>query len=209
MSTDGVSFKQWNNFARFTLTFFSDYVAFDYVGQAGRRAGYNVRYESLPTPFYYKSLRPLDYYLLLPLFAGGSFGLLELLLHPQKQANFVQTLHLILFVVALTLILCAIGLALRPFLRKDYTVLPTTAGNIVIARRGDHDRIIAQLEERRLAALKKLAVIDPMGQPWTEVKKFRWLRDQGAISNEEFRAYAQTILYPVPRAMDAAAPVIH
>jgi hypothetical protein len=198
MPTDAniLTFKQWNNFAKLSFRFSPDYLSFDIASSGSRRTGFNTRYEALPGSFYYKTLRPRYLLIMFFLFMGGALTLAELVFDvPEPSA--ILNLRPVIFFSAYTAVLCAAGFALRGILRKDYTVLATPGGNILIAKRGAHDAIIEQLQKRRMAALAKLVVIDPAQSPWKEVKKFKWLRDEGVISDGEYQAYSQTILHPM------------
>jgi hypothetical protein len=118
---------------------------------------------------------------------------------------------LLIISVVIGLICCTIGYGLRCFVKKEYTVLATPAGNLLIARDGKHDQIVRELQKRRVDALKKAAFVNPLAEHWREIKKFKWLRDEGIISDGDFKQFRETILSSGDASVEKAAesPVLH
>ena len=67
-----------------------------------------------------------------------------------------------------------------------FTCLMTEKGTLLVWQNGQHDEIIAELEQRRLAALKDMDRIDPLADMASEIGKFRYLLDEGILTAEQF-----------------------
>lgn len=199
MGAPVVSFKQRNNFAaKVELTLHPDYVEFDAEGIRGGIAGFNVKYELLPNEFYFRTFNPKDIYIKFPLILVSVMTLFELVVHHGDPFFTVG------FMALNGLVYCALGYGLRHLLKKPYTVLATGAGSILIVKNRKHDLIVRELMARRAMALKGLVVINRLEPPWREVKKFKWLCDEGIISSDDFKMYRDRILSSVePEAIRA------
>lgn len=188
MDTAIVRFKQRNILVTVRLALHSDYVEYAVSGTRSNNIGFNTRYELLPNAFDYRTLREPDMFVLFPLVIVAGMTLFELAL-PQNPVY-----PLLLFMFLFGLLGCGVGYVLRRLLRREYTVLATPSGKLTIVKDRQHDLIVQELAMRRGAALRRAAVVNPSAPPWAEVKKFRWLKDQGAISDEEFMVYRERIL---------------
>ena len=197
-------FKQRNNLAKLDLKLHSEYVEYYVIDRHGKVAGFNIKYELLPAEFDYQTYRARDSYVTLPLATVALLTLFELLNHS-------DTYFVIGFMTLNALVLCGIGYGLRRLFKKDYTALVTEAGMLLIVKDGKHDQIVNELQMRRAAALRKMVVVDRLAPPWREVKKFKWLRDEGIISNEDFDSYRDLILASTNTASGATAnsPALH
>jgi hypothetical protein len=58
---------------------------------------------------------------------------------------------------------------------KEYTVVPSRNGNILVIRDKKHDAIIERLQAERLKSLRRLSVADPANSPNEELVKLKWL----------------------------------
>lgn len=92
------------------------------------------------------------------------------------------------------LLIGGITYAVYRFKTVTYTVYDTRYGRVFVIRDKHHDRIVAELGERRAGALRsRFATVDAGNEPEDEVRKFEWLREEGAISDAEFEDYVRQI----------------
>lgn len=89
---------------------------------------------------------------------------------------------------------CGIGYGLHRLFKKEYTAPATQSGNLLVVKDRKHDQILKEIKTRRVAALKRAVVVNRLVPPWNEVKKFKFLRDEGIISTDEFASYRESIL---------------
>jgi hypothetical protein len=202
MDTSVVRFRQRNSPARVELGLHPDYVEFSMAGTRGNSTGFNVGYALLPNEFNYRTFRAGDSFVLFPLLLVPALTMFELAI-PQNPVY--PTLGLM---VVFGFICCAIGYGLRRVLRRAYTVLPTSAGNLLVVKDAQHDRILTELQARRAAALRKSALINPVLSPWMELKRFNQLKDDGIISDEEFKTYRERILAALEGTAERAARAV-
>jgi hypothetical protein len=190
MDAPVVSFKQWNCFTKIALKLYPDYAEYGVSGLRGTtNTGFNVKYALLPKEFDYRTSHPKDMFVMTPLVGVAGATLYYLAIH--RNIDVYSTLG---FAFILALISCGIGYGLRRLLKRDYTFLATPVGNLLIVKDGKHDLIVKELQTRRVAALTEAAVVNPLEPPWMQIKKFKWLKDEGIISDDSFRAYREQIL---------------
>lgn len=84
------------------------------------------------------------------------------------------------------IVLGGVCLAYYNYSATRYSVFPTEAGTVFIIRDQKHDDIVKEIMSRK----KKLLLswyggIDYENEPEYEIQKFNWLRDQGALTDEE------------------------
>ena len=199
-----ISFKQRNNLTRIELTLHPDYVEY-HIRAPNEDTGFNVAYAALPNSFNYRTYRPKDAFVTFPLFLVAGMTLFELVMY---KRNTYSTLAAMLASAA---VYCGIGYALRRLIKRDYTVLATPAGNVLIVKDRQHDQILSEFEARRFGALKRAAVVNRLEAPWNEIKKFKWLRAEGVISDAEFDMYRAQILSSseAPSGKPVAALALH
>jgi hypothetical protein len=202
MDTSVVRFRQRNIPVRVELTLHPDYVEFSMAGIRSNTSGFNVGYALLPSEFNYRTFRAGDGFVLFPLLLVSGLTLLQLAM-PRNPVYEVLG-----FMVVYGLICCAIGYALRRFLRRAYTALPTSGGNLLIVKDAQHDQILTELQARRAVALRKSAVINPALPPWMEIKRFKRLREEGIISDGEFKTYRERILGALEETAERAAQAV-
>jgi len=204
MPAPAMHFKQRNNLAKLDLKLHPEYVEYYVVDRHGKVAGFNIKYELLPAEFDYQTYRATDAYVSLPLATVALLTLFELLVYGDSY-------FLIGLMALMALVLCGAGYGLHRLFKRDYTALVTKAGMLLIVKDGKHDQIVNELQMRRAAALRKMVVVDRLAPPWREVKKFKWLRDEGIISNEDFVSYRELILSSTDTASGATAnsPALH
>jgi hypothetical protein len=188
MDAPVVFFRQRSLSTKLEFKFHPDYVEFYVAGLRGNLTGFNLKYETLPNAFDYRTHRPKDQFVTFPLTIVAAATLYELAIHPRDTAS-----SIIGFMAVFGAVLCAVGYGLRGLLKKEYTVLVTPAGRLLIAKDRKHDAIVKELASRRTAALRRAAVVDPQAPPWLEIKKFKWLRDEGIISEDDYRACRELI----------------
>ncbi|RYF31393.1 MAG: hypothetical protein EOO23_02725 [Comamonadaceae bacterium] len=69
-----------------------------------------------------------------------------------------------------------------------FTILPTDKGNLLVIDDAEGPRVIQELESRRAAQfLREYDFIDENETPEQQRKRFKWLRSEGALSEEEFQ----------------------
>ncbi len=76
---------------------------------------------------------------------------------------------------------------------KEYTIIPTKNGSLLIVRNKQHDAIVQKIQSARLIGLRLLAAPNPANSPNEELLKLKWLRGQGAITNEEYGQHCSQI----------------
>jgi hypothetical protein len=171
------------------LKLYPDHVEQHVAGARGRNTGFNVKYALLPSAPDYRTWRQNDMFLAFPLLLVPGLSLFELAYRKNDDA-----FQLLVFMFFFCIACCAIGYVLRRLLKRDYIVLATQAGNLLIVKDGKHHRILNELQTRRTEALKRAVFVNRLNQPWQEVKKFKWLRDEGIISDDSFKIYREQIL---------------
>ena len=120
--------------------------------------------------------------------------------------------------LALVSILCfaaVIAAKLLNLFSVSFTLLPAnpapqgSQGHLArIIRDSSHDHILADLKQSWSARLRQLhGAINPANEPAQELAKFKWLRDKGIITAEEFGAAAAGLDLPDDSASDARRAV--
>jgi hypothetical protein len=187
MTAPVMSFEQRNVQGKTELKLFPDYLEFNFSDSGTPRDGFNAKYDSLPGDFNFRIFRPRNSYILQSIIFAAVLLPLALLSHRGDPVPIIGITVLVCFV------LCFFSAGINWLLAKNYTVLPTQGGHILIVQDAQHDRIIDELRARRVAALQKAAVVNRLQNPWSEVKKFKFLRDEGVISDNDFNAYKEMI----------------
>jgi hypothetical protein len=74
------------------------------------------------------------------------------------------------------------------------TMFKTNVGVIEILGDKNHDEILRRITELRYIRVReKLARVDALADPQREIRKFRWLRENEFISQQEFDSVLETI----------------
>jgi len=186
-SSPVISFKQRNNLTRIELTLHPDYAEYR-IHAPNEDTGFNVKYALLPNSFHYRTNHPNDVFVIFPLVLVAGMALFEVAIHTR------DTYSTLVVMFASAVVYCGIGYGLRGLLKRSYSVLATPAGNMLIVKDGQHDQILKELETRRFAALKRSATVNRLELPWVEIKKFKWLKAEGVISDADFTMYREQIL---------------
>lgn len=72
------------------------------------------------------------------------------------------------------------------FSKVKYTVFRSEQGNVFVIHDAKHDQIIDELNKRRKEQLRHwYGHINPDNDQENEIRKFRWLTEQGAVSQAE------------------------
>jgi hypothetical protein len=169
----------------------------DYLAYFGDHEDFKIRYEDLPPVTAYRLSRQEPLWVkILPLYCM-LVGLV-LLYHDQNPHLGVEGARWFVRSLAVFLPVMVVVSGI-PYLltKREFTILPSAKGEIKIARGGDHDVIIETLRSRRLTALRRFAVLNPLNPREEENVRFQWLRDEGVITEEEFFAFKQMILEKV------------
>lgn len=155
----------------------------------GEKVSFSVAYEDLPARGDYKIIKPQ-----LSLVTGQ--GIVLTLMTIALLAAFPQDAgEMLINMSALSLLLIGATLILqRKFLQRSFTALPLRENILLVLQDGQHEKIIAEIESRRRASLKKLARIEPGKPVPAELKKFAWLRGQGVITDAEFAHFRARLL---------------
>lgn len=77
----------------------------------------------------------------------------------------------------------------------DATQIPIASGNtILIFQDSQHHSIMSEIYKRRKAEMLRLyGEVDTLAPPQLELKKFRWLKEEGVVSEQEFEEARQKI----------------
>jgi len=82
-----------------------------------------------------------------------------------------------------------------------FTIVPTEKGNMLVIRNPDGDRILGEIEARRADYLRREYDFVPETEnPEQLRKRFKWLHDEGVLSDEELQQRLQKV--------DAADPAV-
>lgn len=174
----------------------------DYLDYRGIRWAFKVRYENVAGPNQYRrGPAESSYFPIVMIISFLLLGAVKLWLHP-------ATYGAAAIPPTAAMLLAAFGTAILAYLvssyssRGEYTTIPTVAGNILVARGKDHDKIVGAVQARRLERLRTFAASDPANSPQEEVAKFRWLLDEGAITQAEHDRLATAL--PTTQSIGAA-----
>jgi hypothetical protein len=162
----------------------------EHLDYCGIECGFRTKYEDIPGPGHYRRIKTSDR---LVQFTAAYFAflLLVLILRDQHPHIGPEGWHWFVRVVGgFVAVAAAICGALYWAMHKEYTVVPARNGGILVVRDRQHDVIIAKLQACRLDGLRRLAAPDPANSPEEELAKLKWLRDEGAISDDEYRHFS-------------------
>lgn len=74
------------------------------------------------------------------------------------------------------------------FSKTSYTVLDTSNGRILILKDKKHDKVLRELDARRRKQWNDIYnKFDMENDPNAEINKFKWLKEQGVIDENEFQ----------------------
>ena len=85
--------------------------------------------------------------------------------------------------IAITAVICGSAYYL---VHRDFTVVSSPSGNILVMRDRRHDTVIERLQSCRRRRLRQLSAPDPANSPEEELIKLKWLQDEGAITQDEY-----------------------
>jgi len=180
-----------------------------YATDDGARAGFNVRYPAFPLPTEYSTQLKRDMIAIrLTIGAGLLVGLALLYLYAENSYDWIEDLaFLSKSALFFSLGLCALTYAAHLRSRKKFTIIATHQGaTIRVLHDAQHERILQLITQHRREALRTFAVIDSTKPPQEELRKMTWLKDQGALSEQEFESFRQELLDNGSDETDAAAP---
>ncbi|MBL4616887.1 MAG: hypothetical protein JKY46_04270 [Robiginitomaculum sp.] len=87
----------------------------------------------------------------------------------------------------LWLLLGAICLVVFKYSQVKYTIFRTAKGNVLVLQNDDHDKIVQEIfNHRREQFLMVYGDINSENDINEEIGKFKWLRDEGVITDNEF-----------------------
>jgi hypothetical protein len=161
----------------------------------GARAGFNVHYPACPLPNEYSTLLKRDTTAIrLTIGAGLLVGLALLYLYAENSYDGIDDLaYLAKGALFFSLGLCAAAYAAHRWSRKKFTIIPTQKGAIRVLHDSQHDRILELIQQRRREALRSFAAIDSTKPPQEELRKMTWLKEQGAISEQELESFREKL----------------
>ncbi len=169
--------------------FFANFVEYTIRDSAGGIASFSVKYTEIPSKVKYSLFQEARR----PAVQNQVFLLLfmALLIFAVLRQNSEQILPFLIVAGAVGIGGSAL---LRRYLRKIYTSIPTVNRKLLVLRDAQHDEVLKELESRRMRALRKLAVIDPLNAPQLELRKFMWLKEEGIISEQECDFFRQKLV---------------
>jgi hypothetical protein len=198
MANPGLELHQKTFRTRVAFRFFDGHVEYAIVDGKGDRASFSSRYEDIPPKFDYRTFEPRRPVAYIQIFALMGVALALILLYPK------ESLLMFAFMAVYGSALVGLSsLAHKRWFRKIYTSIPTPNGKLLVLRNGMHDGILSELEERRRKALRKFAMIDALGSPLAELRRLKWLKEEGAITALEFETYRRAL---GPAAVIASRP---
>jgi hypothetical protein len=83
-------------------------------------------------------------------------------------------------------VLIAVCWLLYYFTHRDYTLIPTANGSLMVFRDNKHDAILQRVQSGRLKGLRSLSAPNSANSPTEELAKLKFLRDEGAITEDEY-----------------------
>lgn len=154
------------------------------VDSGGTEVKLSVAYDQLPSPFYYKIWTPRSHALRFVLFIMLFICLSRLVRTPEMAAQI-----LVFFAVA-AVVLSSLTFLLIPIFQRAYVRVPVAGyGNLLVLNDGKKDLVLAELERRRKDMLRqRLAVVDGNRDPFEELARLRWLRDEDVITAAEYES---------------------
>lgn len=187
MSNQDIVFTQRAFRTRIALRLAQDQVGYTITDSRGDKAAFTAKYEELPSRFDYRTFQVRRPFISIQVYTLLAVTMLLLVFYPAQTP---EVLGMMSLYAALLLGLTA---ALRRrYFKRIYTSLPTRSGKLLVLRDGQHDAIIAALDARRQAALRRLANIGT-ASPGAEIRKLRLLRQEGVVSEAEFETHARTL----------------
>jgi hypothetical protein len=88
-------------------------------------------------------------------------------------------------VIALVAVVTVVCGPLYYLTHKRLTLIPTMSGNIFVVLDRQHDAIIEKIQVARLSKLRQLSAPEPQNSTDEELAKLEFLRQEGAISDDE------------------------
>ncbi len=164
----------------------------------GSLSAFNVHYRDLPHPTEYRTVTKREGLAALVLCLVTLLGMALVNIvagnHYYETAAGARQM-----LTAATIYVCASAFLVfgaRRQARKEFTLVPVAIKGVTIRvlKDAQHDRIIGEMQNRRLAALRTQAVIDRANSPQGELRKFIWLKEQGAITDREFEDFRQRLM---------------
>jgi hypothetical protein len=136
--------KAWRT--KITYRLFDTYVEYTIVDSRGDKASFSAKYEELPSRFDYRTFEPKRPILAIQMVTLMALALILILINPAESLQMLGGVA----VYGAGVISISAVLRRRPYFRRLYTSLPTRNGKLLILRNADHDKILHELEIRRL-----------------------------------------------------------
>lgn len=162
----------------------------------GALSAFNIWYRDLPHVSEYRKFSKSETYGAI-VFAAGMILAIAYLNHHASDNYFTGDAGLMRLGVAAAIFLpLLVGLVYltQRYTRKAFTIIPVSKGMIRVLQDAQHDDILEQIQRRRIQALREHAVINHLNAPQAELKKFAWLKEQGAITGNEFENFRRLII---------------
>lgn len=155
----------------------------------GTQFAFKIKYEDIAGPAQYLRGATSDW---LPRFACIYLLILALVLLETRAGQYprygIEGLRVVgAFGGIFIGILIAICGSLYYLTHKEFTIIPARNGNLLVVRDKQHDTIMEKLQTERLKSLRLLSAPDPANSPNEELAKLKWLQDEGAITEDEYR----------------------
>ena len=92
------------------------------------------------------------------------------------------------------LVLGLITYGIYRYKKTEYSVFNTAYGRVFVIKDKDHDAIVDEIRSRKRSILReRFGTIDFNNPPEVELRKFQLLKEEGAISEEEYEKVCQQI----------------
>lgn len=180
-ATTTVTLTQVQRFGRFDFHFNAEY-----LGYRSPHWQFNIKYVDLPSPTAHVQSRSPQRYTNMAMVYCITAALVLLLKDKQVHIGAEGFVWMLWAMGKFTLVTALLVGPIRWLEHRRSTLVPTAKGDVVVPHGANHDRILAELEAKRVASLRlALWAPDPANELHEEIAKYRWLLEQGAITQEE------------------------
>jgi hypothetical protein len=116
------------------------------------------------------------------------------------------TVSPLLLISGIAVLIFGVTLVMLRHFRLQNSILPTTAGNIVILGDSAHDTVLARLRDARRAFFRRFATIDSARSTGWNLQRLRWMLEQDVITLDEYTRAQQSLLPAVTQPLLRAKP---
>jgi hypothetical protein len=158
----------------------------DHLTYCGVEWDFKIRYENIVSPSHYRRSKTPDRFVTAALLYLLVLNLVILWRDHEPQYGpeaWYMVVRWFGGLVGAIIVICG---SLYFAMHREYTVIATTSGNILVIRDKLHDAVIERLRICRLKRLRKLSAPDLANSLKEELAKLKWLQDEGAITHDEY-----------------------